>query len=112
MKKSKLARKAASRKKRTRRLRPLHGRASDVSIAMPGLRGMGLNAGGQSGDIQGLSRAENTDSQSVEELLEEGQAFEAEAISGVESAPDPDESEVVTQQVPEDDVPSEYLERA
>ena len=46
---------------------------------------------------------------SVEELVEEGQSFEAEAIGGVEDAPDPDVAEVYTKQVPEDDVPSEYL---
>ena len=45
----------------------------------------------------------------MEELLEEGQSFEAEVISGVENAPDPDVAEVHTKQVPEDDVPSEYL---
>ena len=32
-------------------------------------------------------------------------------ISGVEDAPDADVAEVDTKQVPEDDVPSEYLER-
>jgi hypothetical protein len=45
----------------------------------------------------------------VEELLEEGQAFEAEAIGGVEEAPEADVAEVHTKQVPEDDVPGEYL---
>jgi hypothetical protein len=49
------------------------------------------------------------DSESVAELVEEGQPFEADAISGVEDAPDPDVAEVRTKQVPEDDVPSEYL---
>jgi N utilization substance protein A len=47
---------------------------------------------------------------SVEELVEEGQAFEAEAISGIEDAPDPDEAEVHTREVLEDDVPAEYLD--
>lgn len=47
---------------------------------------------------------------SVQELLEEGQAFEAEAIGGVEDALDADVAEVRTKQVPEDDVPLEYLE--
>ncbi len=47
---------------------------------------------------------------SVEELVEEGQSFEAEAISGVEDAPDPDVAEVHTREVPEDDVPAEYLD--
>ena len=49
--------------------------------------------------------------ESVEELVEEGQSFEAEAIGGVEDAPDPDVAEVHTKQVPEDDVPGEYLEK-
>jgi len=46
----------------------------------------------------------------VEELVEEGQAFEAGVVSGVENAPDADESEVKTREVPEDDVPQEYLD--
>ncbi len=53
---------------------------------------------------------EEADSESVVELLEDGQSFEAEAIDGVENAPDADVSEVRTKQVREDDVPSEYLE--
>jgi hypothetical protein len=44
----------------------------------------------------------------VEELVEEGQAREAAAISGVEDAPDADQGEVRTREVPEDDVPEEY----
>ena len=67
--------------------------------------------GGQSGDTQGLSKRESVDSESVEELVEEGQAFEAEVVEGVEDAPDPDVSEVKTHEVPEDDVPSEYDEK-
>jgi hypothetical protein len=50
-------------------------------------------------------------SESVLELTEEGQSFEAEAIAGVEDAPDADAGEVRTKQVPEDDVPAEYLDR-
>lgn len=64
--------------------------------------------GGQSGDTQGLSKRESVDSESVEELVEEGQAFEAEVVEGVEDAPDADVSEVKTHEVPENDVPSEY----
>ena len=45
----------------------------------------------------------------MEELAEEGNAFEADAVQGVEDANDPDVSEVTTHQVPEDDVPAEYL---
>ena len=73
-------------------------------------RGPGPESGGQSGDVQGLSRTELADSESVEELVEEGQAFEAGVVSGVENAPDADESEVKTREVPEDDVPQEYLD--
>ena len=65
---------------------------------------------GQSGDTQGLSDVAEAGSESVEELLEEGQSFEAEAIGGVQDAPDADVAEVHTRQFPEDDVPPEYLE--
>jgi hypothetical protein len=68
------------------------------------------NSAGQSGDVQGMSRSAEADSQSAEELVEEGNAFEASAVDGVENAQDPDASEVVTRQVPEDDVPKEYLD--
>jgi hypothetical protein len=44
-------------------------------------------------------------------LLEEGNAFEAEVVKGVEDVPDADEGEVRTHEVPEDDVPDEYLEK-
>ena len=46
----------------------------------------------------------------VEELAEEGNAFEADAIYGVENARDPDMAEVTTHEIPEDDVPGEYLD--
>ena len=42
-------------------------------------------------------------------MIDEGNAFEAEAVLGVENAKDPDVSEVTTREVPEDDVPPEYL---
>ena len=66
------------------------------------------NSAGQAGDIQGMSRPAGADSESVEELVEEGNAFEASIVDGVENAKDPDVSEVITRQVPEDDVPEEY----
>jgi hypothetical protein len=70
----------------------------------------GPGSGEQSGDLQGLSRREAADSESVGELLEEGNAFEADAVMGVEDADRADEKEVRTHEVPEDDVPSEYLD--
>jgi hypothetical protein len=74
-------------------------------------RGLGARSGGQSGDTQGLAAVPDVDSESVAELLEEGQSFEAEVVNGVENAPDPDQSEVRTREVAEDDVPEEYREK-
>lgn len=65
----------------------------------------------QSGDTQGLSNAEQANSESVEELAADGQSFEAAAVSGVEDADDPDIHEVKTREVPQDDVPREYDEQ-
>jgi len=72
-------------------------------------RGLGAGSAGQSGDTQGLSRSEGVDFESVEELVEEGQDFEAGVLGGVEEADEP--REVHTKQVLEDDVPLEYLDK-
>ena len=64
-----------------------------------------------SGDTQGLSDLADADSESVQELIAEGQAYEAAVVSGVENAPDADVAEVTTREVPQDDVPAEYIER-
>jgi hypothetical protein len=66
-------------------------------------RGTGPASAGQSGDLQGLPRDPDADSQSVEELVEEGQFFEAEVVAGVEDALEPELGEVRTHEVPEDD---------
>ena len=71
---------------------------------------LGADSAGQSGDTQQISDTASADSESVEELAEEGNAFEADAVYGVENAKDADVSEVVTHEVPEDDVPGEYLD--
>ena len=73
--------------------------------------GPGARSGRQSGDLQGMSSVEGTDSESVGELLEEGNAFEADVVTGVEDAGNADEKEVRTHEVPEDDVPGEYLDK-
>jgi hypothetical protein len=65
----------------------------------------------QIGDLQGISLEDRADSESVGELLEEGQTLEAEAVKGIEDALDADQGEVQTHEVPEDDVPGEYLDR-
>jgi hypothetical protein len=73
--------------------------------------GLGARSAGQSGDLQGLSNAVRANSESVDELLEEGNSFEAEVVKGVEDASDDDEGEVHTHEVPVDDVPGEYLDK-
>ena len=98
----------AGKKNRTARI---PGPADSIEVVSYGRRGLGARSAGQSGDTQGISAAVRTDSESVEELLEEGQSFEAEVVAGVENAPEPDESEVRAKEVPEDDVPEEYRER-
>jgi hypothetical protein len=57
---------------------------------------------GQAGDLQGLSKRPTANSESVEELLNEGNAVEAVAIQGVENALDAEQGEV-EHEVPEDD---------
>ncbi|HUN60757.1 MAG TPA: hypothetical protein VMU53_02155 [Candidatus Sulfotelmatobacter sp.] len=90
--------------------RRVRGQANAGELVSYESRGLGARTGGQAGDTQGLAARPDVDSESVEELLEEGQSFEAEVVSGVESAPDPDQGEVRTRQVPENDVPEEYQE--
>ena len=68
-------------------------------------------SGVQSGDLQGLRDIESADSESVDELIEEGNAFEADVVAGVEHADEDQEREVHTHEVPEDDVPEEYLDK-
>ena len=101
-------RKSVKRKASPRRL--TRGRTESSLVEDLDARGLGPLAAGQSGDTEGLSRAELADSESVEELVEEGQAFEAGIVSGVENARPAGRRGVRTRQVPEDDVPQEYLD--
>ncbi len=75
------------------------------------MEGAMARSGEQSGDLQGLPNVQGADSESVDELLEEGNTFEAEAVKGVEDAGDADEAEVRTHEVPQDDVPGEYQDK-
>jgi hypothetical protein len=88
-----------SRAKTKRRRRP-------ASLGSPEAQTLSGDPGSQ-----GLSTVERADSESVGELLEEGNTFEAGVVKGVEQAEDADEREVRTRQVPEDDVPEEYLDK-
>src|SRR5664279_5669676 len=66
----------------------------------------------QSGDAEGLSNEAGASSESVEELVEEGQFYEAEVVEGVENAPDADVAEVTTHERPQvegENVPEEEL---
>ena len=104
------ARKAKPAKKAPAKPARLRRGSTERSLDLPPYaHGMGARSGGQSGDIEALSSLEDVDSESVEELLEEGQAFEAGVISGVEEA-DEEFGEVRTREVPVDDVPQEYLD--
>jgi hypothetical protein len=101
-KKQSSSKKSPSRKRTARRSiaqqsRPSRGREGAFDL--------------QSGDLEGLSRAEQADSQSVDELVEEGNVFEAGAVAGVEAADDEETKEVHTREFPEDDVPDEYLDK-
>jgi len=75
------------------------------------VQGLVSGATTESGDTQGLSNVESADSESVDELIEEGNAFEADVVAGVERAGDRPEKEVRTREVLEDDVPEEYLDQ-
>jgi hypothetical protein len=103
--------KAAPRKKAAQKRRSARGKSQRVATVKFEPKGLGANSGGQSGDLQGLSNSAGADSESVDELLEEGNAFEAEVVEGVQNVPDADQGEIRTHEVPEDDVPEEYLDK-
>jgi hypothetical protein len=103
--------KADPRKKAAQKKRGARGKSQAVGSVTFEPKGLGANSGGQSGDLQGLSNSAGADSESVDELLEEGNAFEAEVVEGVENVPDADRGEIKTREVQEDDVPDEYLDK-
>ena len=68
------------------------------------------HSGELSGDLQGLPEIEHLDSENLHELLEEGNAFEANVLVGVQDAEDNEGKEIHTHELPEDDVPGEYVD--
>ena len=94
-----------AKKKRAR------GKSQTVDTVAYAPEGLGARSGGQAGDLQGLSNLAGANWESVDELLEEGNAFEAEVVKGVQDADDADAGEVHTHEVPEDDVPGEYRDK-
>lgn len=108
VKKRQSTKKASSQTRSARKLKATRPRAQRLESSS-GREGAILNR--RSGDLEGLSRTEQADSQSVDELVEEGNIVEAGVVAGVEEADDQDTKEVHTHEVPEDDVPGEYLEK-
>jgi N utilization substance protein A len=60
----------------------------------------GPDSGGQSGDLTGLEEEPEAGPDSVEDLVETGQYYEAEVVEGIEDAPPADEAEVTTHERP------------
>src|SRR3984893_2979100 len=113
------AKKSSTKRKRAVRRRPVRenedvmGSQSVETVPLSAVRQKARSAGagapgGGGGDYSGLSVVAGADSESPRELLEEGQTFEAGIVEGVEDAPDADQGEIRTREVPEDDVPPEY----
>jgi hypothetical protein len=67
---------------------------------------VGSDSAGQSGDTQGLSQIADAAGESVEGLADTDQAYEAEAIGGVEDAADHPEKPV---RITEDDARSDDI---
>jgi transcription termination/antitermination protein NusA len=75
----------------------------------------GPDSAGQSGDVEGLSEGAEDSSDSVEDLVESGQYYEAEVVDGIENTPDADVAEVTTHErpttesenIPEEELPGE-----
>ena len=106
-KKSAVKRRTAPKKQVSRSRQTAMGSQNVETVQMKP-RALRARAGAGGGDFGGVSTVESVDSESADELLEEGLAFEAGIVSGVEDAPDADEGPIKTREVPEDDVPEEY----
>jgi hypothetical protein len=115
---AKSAKKPSTRRKSAPRRRSVRendvmGSQSVETVSLSAVRPKARSAragssGGGGGDYSGLSPVEGADSESPRELLEEGQTFEAGIVQGVQNAPNADQGEIRTREVPEDDVPLEY----
>jgi hypothetical protein len=101
--------KAVGKKMNSTRRGPVQRRSQTAKAESFSVQEAAARSAGQAGDLQGLSDVEAADSESADELLEEGNAFEAGIVTGVEDAERATPSEVHTHEVLEDDVPEEYL---
>src|ERR1700747_2643213 len=75
-----VATKAAKKSRTTRGASAAAGQTGSIPFRR---KGPGTETAGQSGDIEGLRKVARANSESVEELAEEGQSFEAEGGAGV-----------------------------
>jgi hypothetical protein len=109
-KKGSIKRRQVARKRPVRETEEVMGSQSVETVPLSAVRPKARTArvGGGAGDYRGISVVEGADSESPKELLEEGQTFESGIVSGVQNAPNADEGEVQTREVPQDDVPLEY----
>ena len=71
----------------------------------------GAESAGQSGDLQGLPGSEDVENESVRELVEEGQFYEASVVDAVENAPVNNGRPLRVHRRPEDDLPGEYTDQ-
>ena len=67
--------------------------------------------GDQSGDFEGLEIHERKGFESVRELADEGQNLEAERLEAVEKAPDPDQAELESRNLPSQSGPGRFEDR-
>src|SRR5258707_6587016 len=72
----------------------VRGKSQSVDTVSFPLERLGVRTGEQSGDLQGLSNVQGADSESVDELLKQGKAFEAKGCQDVEEAEDSDYGEI------------------
>ena len=85
---------------------------AEEAAAAVEVEGNAADSEAPAGDAEGLSSQAEASGESVEELVEEGQYFEAEVVDGVENAPPADEAEVTTHERPSvenENVPDEEL---
>lgn len=80
-------------------------------IEKPNQKGLGPDSAGQSGDTQGLSDIAESSSESVVELIEEGQFIEAGILEGIEGSSIGDPVPLRPKQFPIDDFPLEYQDK-
>src|SRR6266852_4360318 len=93
-KKRSAAKRRTTPKKHPGRSRQAAMGSQNVETVQMKPRALRARAGAGGGDFGGVSTVESVDSESADELLEEG--------------PDADQGPVKTREVPEDDVPEEY----